>query len=132
MTKELRLIKESFCRLHGLDKATALNIEYQGRNPATLNAMFILHGDGIPCMRYEHERISLTPHTLNRSLDLDSSLKLHRSDINAEMISAWFNTHTNKSLLPQDVGKLIIGDRVTVICSTDSMRFKHSFSMAFK
>lgn len=131
MSKELRLIKETFCRLHKLPTSTELTLVKQGQNAATLNTVFLVTGPGFPGVRYEHERISLTPYTQIKKLSLGAEFKDNPSLINKDSIAAWVNRTINVGLLPSDIGQLIMGDRVTVISAANSMRFKHSFSMAF-
>lgn len=133
MNKEDRLIKEDFCRLKGLPFVMLINVEYQERNPKTGNAVFVLSGPLLQSVRYEQERIDLTPYSLHKSLQLEAEYRTNTVAINKDGIAAWFNRWTRLGLLPTDIGQLLIRSTgVTVVSSSNSMRFKHSFSMSFK
>lgn len=133
MSKENRLIKEDFCRLKGLPFVMIINVDYQERNTKTGNAVFVMSGPLLPAVRYEQERIDLTPYSLHKSLQLEKEFQTNTAAINKDGIAAWFNRWTRLGLLPTDIGQLLIKtNSVTVVSSSNSMRFKHSFSMSFK
>lgn len=133
MTKALRLIKEDFCRLKGLPFVMVINIDYQEQNPKTGNAVFVMSGPLLQTTRYEQERIDLSLYTAYKSLQLEAEFRVNQAAINKEGVAAWFNRWTNLNMLPTDIGQLVIKSTgVTVVSSSNSMRFKHSFSMSFK
>ena len=133
MSKELRLIKEDFCRLKGLPVVMIINVDYQERNPKTGNSVFVMSGPLLQAVRYEQERIDLSLYTAYKSLQLEAEFKYDTAAINKDGIASWFNRWTNLGMLPTDIGQLVIkAKEVIVVSSANSMRFKHSFSMSFK
>lgn len=132
MSKELRLIKEAFCRDRGLPLTTALELQQQGVTRAG-DPIFLVFGPSVSATRYTYTRYDVTPLTqYNPGLSLDAEFKINPALINMESIAAWVNSKTNINMLPSDIGQVIITDKVRVVISANSMRFKHSFSMAFK
>lgn len=133
MSKELRLIKEDFCRLNKIPVETNIEVVYQERNPKTGNYIFAMIGGGTLGARYEQERIDLSLYTGYKSLQLEAETQYNTSGLNKDSVASWFNRWINLNMLPSDIGQLIIrNDSVTVVSSSNSMRFKHSFSMSFK
>jgi len=133
MSKELRLVKEDFCRIKGLPVVLLINVDYQERNPKTGNAIFVMSGPLVQATRYEQDRIDLGLYTDYKSLQLEEQFKYDTAAINKDGIASWFNRWTNLGMLPTDIGQLVIKtNSVIVVSSSNSMRFKHSFSMSFK
>ncbi|MNM37215.1 hypothetical protein D3C81_479410 [compost metagenome] len=132
MSKELRLIKAEFCRLRNLPLDTPLDFQQQGRDYVTQNMIFAVSGPGLLGERYVHERISLKDYSQHETLKLDAELRLNHALLNKDNMAAWFGRVTGIQMLADDIGQLIINDTVTVVASANSMRFRHSFSMAFK
>jgi len=132
MNKELRLIKEEFCRLQGLSLDCSAKVEFQGWNLETRNPTFMVYPEGERGVFYEHQRLDLTPYTQVTGLSLEAELKYQRDSINKDMLADWFSRVTGIVMLPSDIGQVLFAEVVTVVASSNSMRFKQTFSMAFK
>lgn len=133
MSKELRLIKEDFCLIKRIPVGEVTEVIQQGWNPKTGNALFVMSGPKFISERYEQERIDLALYQNYLPLRLESNARSNPSLLNKDSMASWFNRWTNLNMLPTDIGQLIITtEKVTVVSSSNSMRFKHSFSMHFK
>ena len=133
MTKELRLILKEYCALKRIPFQKDMEIVYQGKNKATEGMFFIVTGKGITTERYEHAPISLTPYTTYKALTLERTVRVNPSSLSKDTIASWFNNWTNLNMLPTDIGQLMVtSEKVTVVAASNSMRFKHSFSMNYQ
>lgn len=133
MGKELRFVLDEFCRLYKIPFNKGITVTFQERNKVTGNSIFFISGGGITPVRYEHERIDLSKYTDYKGLTLDDGGFINPNTVNKVGIASLFNRHTRMNLLPSDIGQLVVrGGRVTVVGSSNSMRFKHSFSMRYK
>lgn len=132
MNKELLLVKESYCIKNNLPQSTVLDLVGQGRT-ADGDFIFTVQGPTVPIQRYVQERISLTSYSLYTGLMLDTEYKNKPAYLTKEVIGAWFTRKIGHVLLPEDIGQLLVtSEKVSVVSSANSMRFKHSFFMRFK
>jgi len=134
MSKELRLVIQDYCLLNRIPFDKQITATEQERNPKTGNYIFLIGGAGLIPKRYEQERIDLTPYSENKSLHLTGTNGvLDPNMLNKIGLASWFNRQTNLNMLPSDIGQFLIkDDTVVVVGSSNSMRFKHSFSMRYK
>lgn len=134
MSKELRLVIQDYCLLNRIPYSKQIVATEQERNPKTGNFVFLITGAGLIPKRYEQERIDLTPYSENKSLELTGNNGVIDPNVmNKIGLASWFNRQTNLNMLPSDIGQFLIkDDAVVVVGSSNSMRFKHSFSMRYK
>lgn len=132
MDKGIRHVLEDFCHLHQVPFSEGLIAIFQEWNRVTGNAVFLIQGAGITPVRYEQQRIDLTPYSAYNGLQLIGE-QTSANQISKSSIASWFNRHVNHRMLASDIGQLVTAhDRVTVVASSNSMRFKRSFFMRFK
>lgn len=128
MKKSLRLVKVQYCKDKKITYSDDMSAQLVRMNPRTGNYQFLING-----ALYEYERIDLSPYSKYKGLELDAVERLNRTSMSKDGIINWFNSHTNLNLLFEDVGQVLVQlDKVTVVASANSMRFKSSVSMRFK
>lgn len=132
MNKALEWVRRDFCRLNKIAVNPALEVAQQGRD-SNQNFQFTISGPGFPMVGFTLERINLKPYTVYTPLTLDKEWKDKPDQLTKETLCRWFNGKTGLGLVPDDIGSILIDkDRVTVVSSANSMRFKHTFSMRFQ
>jgi len=132
MSKVLEWVRRDFCRLHNGGLDARLEVTPCGRDRNN-DFQFVVNGPGFPMVEFTLERVSLKPYSDYASLTLDREWKDKPALLTKETIARWFNSKTGLGLQPEDIGSFIqYPDRVSVISSANSMRFKHTFSMRFK
>jgi len=132
MSKALDWVRRDFCRLNKIPLNPALEVVQHGRGP-NQNFQFTINGPGFPMVGVTLERINLKPYTVYTPLTLDREWKDKPDLLTKETLCRWFNSKTGLGLVPDDIGSILIdNDRVTVVSSANSMRFKHTFSMRFQ
>lgn len=132
MSKALDWVRRDYCRLNNMPLNPALEVTQHGRD-SNDNFQFSVSGPGYPMVGFTLERISLKPYTSFVPLTLDREWKDKSSLLTKETLCRWFNSKTGLGLVPDDIGSILTNqERVTVVSSTNSMRFKHTFSMRFK
>lgn len=132
MSKALDWVRRDFCRLNNLSPNLQLEVVQHGRAPSN-DFQFSVNGPGYPMVGFTLERINLRPYSSFVPLTLDREWKDKSDLLTKETLCRWFNSKTGLDLVPDDIGSILIDkDRVTIVSSANSMRFKHTFSMRFK
>lgn len=132
MSKALDWVRRDFCRLNNVSLNTALEVTQHGR-AANNDFQFSVSGPGYPMTGFTLERINLKPYSNYVPLTLDAEWKNKGDLLTKETLCRWFNSKTGLGLVPDDIGSILLQkDRVTVVSSANSMRFKHTFYMRFK
>lgn len=132
MSKALDWVRRDFCRLNNISLNTALEVVQHGRAPSN-DFQFTVNGPGYNNVGFTLERINLKPYSSYTPLILGEEWKDKSDLLTKETLCRWFNSKTGLGLVPDDIGNILIQkDRVTVVSSANSMRFKHTFSMRFK
>lgn len=132
MSKALDWVRRDYCRLNNMPLNPALEVTQHGRDHND-DFQFSVMGPGYPMVGFSLPRISLKPYTSYVPLILDREWKDKPALLTSETICRWFNSKTGLGLVPDDIGSILINqERVTVVSSANSMRFKHTFSMRFK
>lgn len=132
MSKALDWVRRDFCRLNNVSLDLSLEVVQYGRAPNN-DFQFSVNGPGFAQVGFTLERVNLRPYTSYVPLTLDREWKDKPDLLTKETLCRWFNSKTGLGLVPDDIGSILIdNDRVTVVSSANSMRFKHTFSMRFK
>jgi hypothetical protein len=134
MSQELRLVRKAFCSKRGLKDLSASAFVYQRVNRITGNHIFLAAPpDGMPEM-YEHPRVDVTALSLQKSLWIPKDMQSSRDVLLSKgHIASWVNRQINLELLPEDISKLVLGDKqITVVTAPNSMRFRNSFILYFQ
>jgi hypothetical protein len=132
MSKALDWVRRDFCRLNNLSPDHPLEVVQHGRSPRN-DFQFTVDGPGFSHVGFTLELINLRPYSSYVPLTLDREWKDKPALLTRETLCRWFNSKTGLGLVPDDIGSILIdSDRVTVVSSANSMRFKHTFSMRFK
>ena len=132
MSKALEQVRRDFCRLNNVSLNQELEVAEHGRAP-NQDFQFSVQGPGFPMVGFTLERVNLRPYSNYVPLTLDREWKDKPDLLTQETLCRWFNSKTGLGLVPDDIGSILIErDKVTVVSSANSMRFKHTFSMRFK
>ncbi len=132
MNRQLEWVKRDYCRLKGVNPSREIEILEQGRT-ADNDFMFTVNEKGQESVGFTLDKVSLTPYSKFAPLTLDPEYKNKPALLTKETICRWFNSKTGLGLLPEDINNFVVRtDRVTVVSSVNSMRFKHTFYMQFK
>jgi len=132
MSNALEWVRRDFCRLHNVSLSQELEVVAHGRAPSQ-DFQFSVQGPGFPMVGFTLERVNLRPYSNYVPLTLDREWKDKPDLLSKETLCRWFNSKTGLGLVPDDIGSILIErDKVTVVSSANSMRFKHTFSMRFK
>lgn len=132
MDKALEWVKRDFCRIKGIPLSRELEIIHHGRT-AQNDFEFTVSGPGFPMVGFTLPKIDLKLYSEWPALALEREYKDKPSRLTKEIICRWFNNKTALGMIPEDIANFLVRtDRVTVIGSVNSMRFKHTFYMRFQ
>lgn len=132
MSKALEWVKRDFCRIKGIPADRKLEVIQHGRT-AHNDFEFTVSGPGFPMEGFTLPKIDLQLYSQWPALALEREYKDKPALLTKEIICRWFNSKTGLGMIPEDIANFLVRtDRVSVISSVNSMRFKHTFYMRFQ
>jgi hypothetical protein len=132
-TREVNLIVKDYCYRRKIKDVKEVTFVHQRVDRITGNQVFLVSRDGTTPEIYEHKRLDVKPYSQQKSLWFPKDLQGDREAmLNKTSMAGWINRQVNLELLPEDIGVLsLVGTKLTVVMSPNSMRFQSSFVISF-